>query len=89
VRNWEANTGTPRPQYFPAVIEFLGYNPLPTAKTWAERIVRGHTAQLQVDPSTLARWERGEREPEGEFAARAKRLLSTCKEAPLRARKAG
>jgi DNA-binding transcriptional regulator YiaG len=99
VRNWEANTGTPRPQYFPAVIEFLGYNPLPTAKTWAERIVRGHTAQglsqksfskqLQVDPSTLARWERGEREPEGEFAARAKRLLSTCKEAPLRARKVG
>ena len=99
IHNWEANTGTPRPQYFPAIIAFLGYNPLPPPKTWADRLVRGRTAQglsqksfakqLQVDPSTLARWERGEREPEGEFAAKGGRLLSTGREAPLRARRQG
>jgi ribosome-binding protein aMBF1 (putative translation factor) len=32
--------------------------------------------RLGVDPSTLPRWERGEREPASEFAARAERLLA-------------
>ena len=86
--NWEANTGgSPRPQYFPAIIEFLGYNPLPPAKTWAERLVRGRMSQglsqkefagkLEVDPSTLAKWERREREPCGAFAARAELFLAS------------
>jgi transcriptional regulator with XRE-family HTH domain len=70
----------------PAIIEFLGYNPLPPANRWAERLVRGRTVlgfsqkafarKLDVDPSTLARWESGEREPAGVFAVRAERLLA-------------
>jgi len=31
---------------------------------------------MGVDPSTLARWERGDREPAGAFAARAKAFLA-------------
>jgi transcriptional regulator with XRE-family HTH domain len=30
---------------------------------------------MHVDPSTLARWERGEREPTGTFAIRVLRFL--------------
>ena len=52
-------------------------HPLPEAKSWGERLVRHrkslgllqeHAAHLiGVDPSTLAKWERGEREPAGVF----------------------
>jgi DNA-binding transcriptional regulator YiaG len=50
------------------------------------RLVQGRTAlgitqkdaahRMRVDPSTLARWERGEREPSGAFSARALRFLA-------------
>jgi DNA-binding transcriptional regulator YiaG len=70
----------------PAVIRFLGYSPLPPPVTWAERLVRGRTAlglsrkasaaQMRVDQATLARWERGEREPTGRFALVAERFLA-------------
>ena len=85
VYNWESNQTQPGLAYMPAVIEFLGYNPLPPAKNWADRLVRGRTVlglsqkelarRLGVDQSTLAGWERGERDPTGRCAARAKRLL--------------
>jgi transcriptional regulator with XRE-family HTH domain len=58
----------------PAIIRFLGYNPLPSAEGWGERLVQQRTIQglsqkqsaahMGVDQGTLARWERGEREPE-------------------------
>ena len=68
----------------PKIIEFLGYNPRP-GRNWAERFVFGRTVlglsqresarRIGVDPSTLARWERGEREPAGAFLARAVRFI--------------
>ena len=83
--NWEANTSTPEIRYMPAIIEFLGYNPLPEATAWGARLVRYRTtlgmtqkeaaAHLGVDQGTLARWERGEREPQGAFLGRVKRFL--------------
>jgi len=52
----------------------------------AERLIRHRTSlgltqkeaakRMDVDPSTLARWERGEREPTGALLARATRFLS-------------
>jgi len=33
--------------------------------------------RLGVDPTTLARWERGEREPMGTFELRAQRFLTS------------
>jgi transcriptional regulator with XRE-family HTH domain len=69
----------------PAIIRFPGYNPLPPGNTWAERLVSCRTAmgitqeeaarRIEVDQGTLARWERGEREPTGAFAMRAERFL--------------
>ena len=85
VFNWEANTSTPEIRYMPAIIRFLGYNPLALASTLAEQLVRQRTSlglsqkesarQIGVDPATLARWERGEREPAGAFQARVKRFV--------------
>jgi transcriptional regulator with XRE-family HTH domain len=78
VVNWEKGHRTPRLNHLPGIIRFLGYNPLPGGNTIGERIVanrksRGLTQkefahELGVDPSTLAKWERGEREPKGRHA---------------------
>jgi DNA-binding XRE family transcriptional regulator len=86
VFNWEANTASPEVRYMPAIIRFLGYNPLPPIDGWATRLVQCRTTlglsqkefarRLGVAQSTLARWERGEREPTGKFAVRAQPLLA-------------
>ena len=44
VFNWEANISQPDLRYIPAVIDFLGYNPLPRAETLSERLVRHRTS---------------------------------------------
>ena len=85
VFNWEANTSAPEIRYMPAIIRFLGYNPLPAAKAWGERLLRHRTtlgmtqkeaaSRLGVDQGTLARWEQGKREPQGAFLHRVKRFL--------------
>ena len=85
VFNWEANTATPEIRYMPAIIRFLGYNPLPAADGWGRQLVRQRTSlglsqkesagRIGIDPGTLARWERGEREPTGSFLGRVKRFL--------------
>ena len=99
IRTWEASAAQPGLRYMPAIIEFLGYNPLPPAKTWAERLVRHRKSlgltreesarRIGVDPSTLAKWERGEREPAGAFAARAERLLPSDEDLGGQVRRAG
>jgi transcriptional regulator with XRE-family HTH domain len=86
VFNWEANTSNPGIGYIPAIIRFLGYNPLPEPKVLAERLVCRRTAlglsqkdaakRIGIDPGTLARWERGEREPTGGFLTLVKRFLN-------------
>ena len=85
VFNWEANGSTPEIQYMPAIIRFLGYNPLPIAEGWGDRLVRQRTTlglsqkesarRIGVDSSTLAKWERGDREPKGRLLIRAERFL--------------
>jgi transcriptional regulator with XRE-family HTH domain len=84
VHNWEGNLANPKVHYMPAIIEFLGYNPLPEAKNLAERLVRHRTslgltqretaARIGVDQGTLARCERGERAG-GEVAAKVIALM--------------
>ncbi len=87
VHNWEVNASRPEIRYMPAVIRFLGYNPLPQADGLAEQLLRHRTAlglsqkaaamRIGIDPGTLARWERGERNPEGGMLASAVRFLQT------------
>lgn len=77
VVNWERGHRTPRIEHMANIVQFLGHNPLPGGGTIAEKILAHRKSngltqeefarQVGVDPSTLARWERGEREPKGEF----------------------
>src|SRR5580658_3352619 len=81
----------------PTIIEFLGYNPLPPATSLAERLVRGRTSKglsqkeaatrMGADPTTLAKWERGEREPAGEHAARVMRFLAKAEDTTRESKK--
>jgi ribosome-binding protein aMBF1 (putative translation factor) len=67
------------------IIRFLDSSLLPRQRPWAERLVRQRTTlglsqkdaarELGVDPSTLAKWEQGERQPAGEFLSRVKRFM--------------
>ena len=85
VFNWEANTSQPDLRFMPAVIRFLGYNPLPPARTLGQRLVRHRTTlgmtqknaarRICIDLGTLARWERGERTPTGAFLSSVKAFL--------------
>ena len=99
VFNWEGNRSSPEIRYMPAIIRFLGYNPLPAAHTLSERLVRQRKSlglsqkesaeRLGVDPSTLAKWERGEREPAGRFVDIVKRFLDDDGEWRSISRRAG
>ncbi len=40
VFKWEGNRSSPEIRYMPAIIRFLGYDPLPLANTVAEELVR-------------------------------------------------
>jgi DNA-binding transcriptional regulator YiaG len=85
VWNWESNESEPNWRYWPTIIEFLGYDPLPPADGLADQLVRyrrvcGLTQtdtamRLSVDPSTLARWERGERQPAGKYLDLVNKVL--------------
>jgi transcriptional regulator with XRE-family HTH domain len=98
VFTWEANASQPDLKYMPAVIRFLGYNPLPPATGWGGRLGRHRTSlgmtreeaakRLGVDPGTLAKWERGESEPASGSLERAERFLDEA-EAGLEARRVG
>ena len=73
VYNWEHGVSTPYFRKLPAIISFLGYNPVPEPTREAERRVwarrsfglsqREVAGGRGVDPSTLARYEQGLRSP--------------------------
>jgi transcriptional regulator with XRE-family HTH domain len=99
VSKWEADTSQPDLKYMPAVIQFLGCNPLSAAKGWGERLVRQRATlglsqkdaalKIGVDPGTLARWERGERKPAGALLGRLERFLEDEEAQRLEARRVG
>jgi transcriptional regulator with XRE-family HTH domain len=87
VVNWENGHRAPRVNHLAGVVKFLGFDPFKRGDTMAQRLVGRRKAlgitqkdfarQIGVDPSTLARWERGEREPTGRFAASVESVLLT------------
>ena len=97
--NWEANSSHPELRYMPAIIQFLGYNPLPEATDLGGRLVRRRISlglsqkeaakRLGVDPGTLARWERRETEPTGAMLDSVTRFLSGDGEEGSRVRRVG
>jgi transcriptional regulator with XRE-family HTH domain len=78
INNWERGHTTPALNLLPRVLKFIGYIPpeMPT-ETLPESIktyrrIRGNSQkalskELKINPSTLARWERGKGRPRGKF----------------------
>lgn len=69
VLNWEKGYTEPPVESLPALVGFLGYDPLPEPKTLAERLygkrramgwtIRQAADMLGVDPGTWKDWESG------------------------------
>jgi DNA-binding transcriptional regulator YiaG len=77
VFNWESNESQPATRFFPAIICFLGYNPLPVADDLMGKFARTRQSlgltqedlaeKLGIDESTIAQWERREKKPIGPY----------------------
>jgi transcriptional regulator with XRE-family HTH domain len=71
ILNWERDRQLPEVQFWPAIIQFLGRDPMPIAHTFAEKIEQqrrrlgwtyAETAQfINVDVHTVLRWKNGGR----------------------------
>lgn len=69
ILNWERGHTKPPVEAFPALLQFLGYDPFPEPKTLAERLVaerrdmgwsiRVAANRLGVNPGTWRGWEQG------------------------------
>jgi transcriptional regulator with XRE-family HTH domain len=87
ITGWEGNTTVPEVRYMPAIIEFLGYNPLPASSSLPERVATARMAlglsqrkmakNLGVDPATLMGWEAGRHQPTGKSLELIGRTLQT------------
>ena len=85
ITGWERNATIPEVRYMPAIIQFLGYNPLPSASSLAERLATARRAlglsqrkmagKLGVDPVTLMGWEAGRHQPTGKSLERIGKVL--------------
>ena len=70
---WEKDRSKPTIRYYPAIFEFLAYDPFPAPVTLGARIlrkrqqlgfsIRDAAKVLGVDEGTFGRWERGEWKP--------------------------
>jgi transcriptional regulator with XRE-family HTH domain len=75
ITNWERNASSPAVRFIPAILQFLGYDPLPPAISFSEclataRRVLGLTQRkmaekLGVDPGTVEDWEARRHKPTG------------------------
>ena len=87
IYNWEGNASTPAIRYVPAILRFLGYNPLPPAQTFVERLSsarkvlglsqRELALRVGVDPGTWQSWEAGEHKPTGRSVEKVEQFLET------------
>ena len=88
VTNWELSHNSPDFRFLPAIIEFLGCDPRPEPETIGQTLIRHRegrgmsqkelAALLDVDPSTLGRWEQEERVPTGRFLRRIQEGLGAA-----------
>jgi DNA-binding transcriptional regulator YiaG len=88
ITNWESNATVPEVRYIPAIIRFLGYDPLPPNNSAPERLAaarrrlglsqRKMAAKLGVDPSTLMGWEAGRHRPTGKSSGLIDQVLWSC-----------
>ena len=82
---WENNESRPALRCMPSIIEFLGYNPIPITPGVVGKILAWRTQSgtsrrnaarlIGVDETTLARWERSERKPQGGLLRQVQQFL--------------
>jgi transcriptional regulator with XRE-family HTH domain len=87
ITNWEGNATVPEIRFMPAIIQFLGFDPLPPAESLPERLAaarrvlglsqRKMAEKLGIDPSTLMGWEAGRHQPSGRSLNLIGRVLQT------------
>jgi len=87
VYNWERNATHPPPRSMAVIVALLGYDPYPPPKSFSERLVRARNLlgltqkamarRLGVDPTTLARWERGESGPSRQLLTIVRAFLNS------------
>lgn len=87
ITGWEGNATIPEVRYMPAIIQFLGCNPLPAASSLAERLATARRAlglsqrkmagKLGIDPATLMGWEAGRHQPTGKSLDLIATILQT------------
>jgi hypothetical protein len=75
ITNWESNESSPETHFIPAIIKFLGYDPLPPASSLPERLPTRHRVlglsqremadRMGIDSATLRGWEAGRHRPTG------------------------
>lgn len=85
INNWERHRSSPETRFYPGIISFLGYNPLPDSTTFAERLVysrmtlglsqREAAELIGTDQSCVAGWELGMTKPTAASAARVAKAL--------------
>jgi DNA-binding XRE family transcriptional regulator len=85
ISGWEGNATPLAIRFIPAIIRFLGYDPLPPASAFPERLaaarrVLGLSQQkmaerLGVDETTLQGWEAGRHQPGGKSMEGIARVL--------------
>lgn len=83
---WESGRRKPKGSYLAKVYSFLGGDPRPWPVSIGARLRRHRESmgltlaklalRLGVAQSTLCRWESGEREPKGDYLAKAEKLLA-------------
>ena len=80
IEGWEHNRRCIAPHNQRKIIRFLGYDPVSgdPSLSWrkaSDLTQRQLVRKLQIDPSTLAKWKRGERKPTGELRTRLTAFL--------------
>lgn len=87
---WENDRAVVSIGFWPKILSFLGYDPLPQPQTLGERLfaarrmmglsIKRIAVRFGADEATVARWESGQSEPKGEYINRVEGLLSGCQE---------
>ena len=85
ITNWERNATVPAIRYIPAIIQFLGYDPLPSTGSFSERLAASRKAlglsqrkmaeKLGVDSGTFQSWEAVRHQPTEKSLAMIGRTL--------------
>ena len=73
INHWETKKTEPEPQYYPKIMEFLGYCPVQYPMSFGDhirihRMHRGYSMtklaqKFGVDPTTVSNWEKDTCEP--------------------------